>query len=224
MQRQSKVYELMIRARPDESVSAADKHQRFLEAIRSLAVPWSGLPDQAIPPVPGFGGNVSAVGGLTKWFGGAVRSCQVSYTYRRLLRDTGSHDDWLDIMLYPSKVDVAYVLDSVIPKFIEAFSAYSLSYVSDSAKDALYELEPLGPAVSNARFQVSWISPVCFFDQTLCERAFRLSPAEVAGRVRGTVQDVRLLSSGVYILGTSQVLSVDETVRMSQELRSAILS
>ena len=75
----------------------------------------------------------------------------------------------------------------------------------------------------NPRFKVDQIWPVSFYDDLLCRRAFNLTPTEVKERLNGKIEHARLLHNGVYLVGSSQVLSLVDAQRLCRETKSALL-
>jgi hypothetical protein len=213
-------YWLVLHARIDEAVSAEQRHARFFEGIKDIPEPW-GLGERPVPPVPDFKRSSSAVIGLTKFFGDGVHRAMLNYRYRRLLRDDGLSDDLLNITFDPAKVDVHRLVYTVIPRYVEAFDAYLVEYFDDAMIDlAAQELK--GVAV-NPRSSVHRVGVVSFFDDLLCRRAFNLSPAEVMERLQGKVEHAQLLHGGVYLIGSSRVLPLDDAQKLCREMKSALL-
>jgi hypothetical protein len=209
----------MLRSRASDSIPAAEKQRQFLERIAGLKGGWGGPGQSQAAPEPDFGGSVVAITTLAKYAGGVVRRWELMYQYRRPFDDSGSSDDVLTCTFSPSKVDMPYLVHEVLPSWIESFDAYLGGCVSERALDSLSSGAPI-----NCRFEVDFISPICFFDELLCARAFRKRPAEVAQRVKDLVENVISLRSGVYIVGASRSLSVEETIELSNKLRSALLA
>ncbi|MFO0881258.1 MAG: hypothetical protein U0840_28375 [Gemmataceae bacterium] len=213
-------YWLVFHSRADESISVDQKHVRFFKGIQELPTPW-GLGERPVPPIPKFKGGSSASVGLTKFFGDGVHRAMLSYRYRRMLSDDGLSDDLLNITFSPAKVDVHHLVCTVIPKYVEAFDAYLVEFFDDAMIDLAAE-ELKGVAV-NPRSIVHRVGVVSFFDDLLCRRAFNLSPAEVMERLQGKVEHAQLLHGGVYLVGSSRVLPLDEAMNLCQEMKKALL-
>jgi hypothetical protein len=228
-------YCLMFHARVEEAVSAHEKHACFFEGIKGLPAPW-GLGDRPVPPLRDFGcpsspSITSASIGLTKFFGPGVKRALITYWYRRMLKDDSSCDDCLIIDFDPAKVDVHHLIYTVIPGYIEAFDAYLVDYYDERFVDFAYEerivpegvlFTPKSKEYVNRRFKVEKVWPVSFYDEPLCRRAFNLSPSEILERLQGKVEHVQLLHGGVYLVGTSQVLSFEEAQKVCAEMTSAL--
>ncbi len=224
-------YCLMFHARVDEAVSAEQRHARFFEGIKGIPVPW-GLGDRPAPPAPDFGRSSSAAIGLTKFFGDGVKRAMLTYRYRRMLSDDGYSDDGLIIDFDPAKVDVHHLVYTVIPRYVEAFDAYRVDYYDEQFVDLAYEERVEEGRITftakskeyvNPRFKVERVNVVSFFDDLLCRRAFNLSPAEVMERLQGKVEHAQLLHGGVYLIGSSRVLPLDDAQKLCREMKSALL-
>jgi hypothetical protein len=221
MRPKKQTYWLVFHARADEAVSVEQRHARFFEGIKGLPVPW-GLGERPVPPIPEFKG-ASVVFSMSKFFGDGVRRAQMTYVYRRMLEDRGSSDDLLNITFNPAKVDVYHLIYTVIPKYIEAFDAYLVEFFDDQFIDLAWETSPEQRVHVNPRFNVNRVNVVSFYDELLCRRAFNLTPAEVLERLQGKIEHARLLHNGVYLVGSSQVLPLDDTQRLCHEMKAALL-
>ncbi len=210
-------YWLVLHSRADESVSVEQRHAHFFEGIKGIPEPW-GLGDRPVPPVPKFKGGSSASLGLTKFFGDGVHRAMMSYRYRRMLSDDGLSDDLLNIVFNPAKVDVHHLVYEVIPRYIEAFDPYLVEFFDDQMIDGAAE-ELKGLPV-NPRQYVHRVGMVSFFDDLLCRRAFGMTPADLAVRFEGKIEHVRLTHNGVYLVGTSRALPLDDARRLCGEMKA----
>jgi hypothetical protein len=221
MNKKKQKYWLVLHSRADETIAAEQKHSRFFERLGALPAPW-GSAGRPAPPVPSFGRSSSAVISLTKYFGGGVQRAVLSYRYRRLLNDDHLSDDLLSMTFDPAKVDVRHLTYTVIPMYTEAFGAYLVEYFDDTLIDVAWDTSTEGRSNVNLRTGVNRIDVVGFYDDLLCRRAFNLTPAEVLHRLTGKVEHGRLLDTGVYFIGSSRVLPVDEAQRLAGEIRAAL--
>jgi hypothetical protein len=211
-------YWLVFHARADESVSVEQKHSCFFKGIRDIPGQWGLSGDRPVPPIPKFKGGSSASVSLTKFFGEGIHRAMLSYVYRRLLSDSGLSDDLLNIVFDPAKVDMHRLVYEAIPRYIEAFDAYFVEFFDDQMIDLAAE-ELKGSPV-NPRQYVHRVGVVSFFDDLLCRRAFSLTPAELAGRFEGKIEHVRLMNNGIYLIGTSRVLPLDDSLKLCIEMKS----
>ena len=231
MKKKKQRYCLVFHARVDEAVGAEQRHTRFFEGIKDIPPPW-GLGDRPTPPAPDFGRSSSAAIGLTKFFGDGVKRAMLTYRYRRMLSDDGYSDDRLIIDFDPAKMNVHHLIYTVIPRYIEAFDAYRVDYYDEQFVDLAYErreeegrvtLTAKSKVETNPRFKVDEVWPVSFYDELLCRRAFNLTPAEVMERLQRKVERAQLLHGGVYLIGSSRVLPLDDAQKLCRELKSALL-
>lgn len=232
MKKNKRRYCLTIHARVDEAFSAEQRHARFFDGIKELPLPW-GLGDRPTPPIPDFGRGSSAAIDLTKFFGDGVKRAMLTYRYRRMLSDDGYSDDGLIIDFDPAKVDLHHLIYTVVPKYIEAFDAYRVDYYDEKFVDLAYEEQVEGERVTytakskeyvNPRFNVERVNIVSFFDDLLCKRAFNLSSAQVLERLQEKVEHARLMHNGVYLVCSSQALSLEDAQKLCREVKQALPS
>ncbi len=215
-------YWLVFHARPNEAIPAQQKHNLFFERIKALPAPW-GLGDRPVPPAPQLKRMDCGVIGLTKFFGDGVKRAMLSYEQRRNLQDKGSSDDLLNITFDPVKVDLHYLIYTVIPKYIEAFDAYLVEYFDDRFIHLAWDTPAEQRVYSDPRNEVKRVNIVGFYDELLCRRAFNLTPAKVMERLQGKIEHSRLAATGVYIVGTSQLLGFDEAQNLCRNMTTALL-
>lgn len=175
------------------------------------------------PSRPSFGRSSSAIVSLTKFFGTGVSRASVTYPYRRMLGDNSLSDDLLSVTLDPEKLDVRYLLYTVIPTYIVAFDAYLVEYFDDGMIDAAWD-DPAGRVDVDIRQSVGRINVASFYDEILCRRAFDLSPAEVVDRVAGRVEHSRLVGDGAYLIVTSKALPTEQIREVCSEVFAALTS
>jgi hypothetical protein len=211
-------YWLEFASRARKEVSVENKHAAFFEGLRNLPEPW-GLGSLPIPPVPRFKGGSLAVLSLKKLLGDAVSKSHVMYEYRRDFPDNGKSDDRLNIILRPSKVDVKYLVYTVLPAYIKAFDAYRV----ECSDEQFVDLEAMRPR-PDRRFGVHRFGSVSFFDDLLCQRAFGLRATAVVDLFSGTIGHAAVLHNGAYLVGSSQVLSFEESQRLSHEMQQHLLA
>jgi hypothetical protein len=210
-------YRIVFRSRVDDSTGAGQRHQRFFENIRELGEPW-GLGEHAVPPESDLISNAPAVVSFMQFAGNGITRTPVAYRFSRLLLDDGSFDDTLAIDFDPTKVAVPELIQTVMPKYIDAFGAYRAEMYDEQWADFSYQNRTIvGRATvaskpkesANPRRSIERVDVVSFYDADLCSRAFGLSSAEVLKRLDGKVERVQLLRDGVYIVGASQVIPFD---------------
>jgi len=218
-QKRAARYWLVVHARATEAIDAAERHQRFFEAIRPLGAPWGGILGEA-PATPVFGRNVNATANITKALGGPVRRATLSYPFRRLLTDTASCDDVLSIVFDPTKADLASLVYDVIPVYVEALDAYLVEYFDEANIDLAAEAGRLRPC--NPRSMVCQVGLVNFWDEELCRRALGLSPAEVVNRVRASVEHAAVVRAGAFVVVSSRVLTPEESWKAGAAFRSIL--
>lgn len=211
-------YWLVLHSRADASVDPETKHASFFERIRELPGQWGGS-EMPVPPMPRFKGGSSASTNLTKYLGRGIHRAMVTYRYRRMLSDDGLSDDLLNIVFNPHVVSLGELLLIAVPRYIEAFDAYLAEYFDD----AVIDLPPEGNLKApNPRTDVKRVGPVSYFDDLLCRRAFGIAPELALARCQGEVEHGELVAGGVYLLGSSKVLSMSEARSLSERMTRAI--
>lgn len=143
------------------------------------------------------------------------------YKYRHDFPDDGFYDDRIVIVFRPSMVDMQYLVYTMIPTYIEAFEAYRLEYFDDDLIPILAEQ----PKVQrNLRYCVDRVGPISFFDDLLCRRAFGLPASAVLDLFSGKIEHAAVVQNGAYLVGSSQVLSFEESEKLSREMRHVLIN
>jgi hypothetical protein len=206
-------YWLEFASRAHKEVSVETKHTAFFEGLSSLPERW-GLGSRPMPPVPEFNGGILAVCTLTKLLG--VSKSDIMYEYRRDFPDDSQYDDRIAIIFHPSQVDMGHLVYTVIPAYIEAFDAYRVEYFDDALVPVLAQRPKIR---HNKRNGVSDVGPISFFDDLLCQRAFGLHASAVVDLFNGKIEHAAVLHGGAYLVGSSRVLSFEESQRLSKEMK-----
>jgi hypothetical protein len=209
------LYLLTVSARVRPGVEIQEKHKTFFEGIRGLKQPWGG--QGTPPPPPSMTGQSLGVLDVTDFFGGVPVEAFILYRYRGNLPDSSMGDDRLNMLVPTVNIDLPYFIREVIPCFITAFGAYLCEYFDDQH----FSLG-IPQRTSNPRYAVDSVGPVSFYDALLCQRAFDLSPEQVADRVQGICEDVRLLQGGVYIIGSLRQSTFAESTDLCARLTAAL--
>jgi hypothetical protein len=209
-------YELMIRSRAVKTDPIAAKHTRFFAELSKIPAPW-GIAGAPAPEPPDPGRDLGAGVGISKLLGKGI-SGRVYYVLRRDFEDLGMHDDFLDMSFNPTKVDYKRLVQDELPKIISAFGAYFAELGDAEFVHIDFDAERQA-GMGDTRFGVYRIRPVSFFDKTLCERAFGISPGEIARRLEGSVEQVSLLNDGVYIIGSSEPLGIEDADKLCWEMK-----
>ena len=212
-------YELMLRSRARKSEPIAEKHSRFFTEFSNIPAPW-GIGENLIPVQPDPGRNLGAGINITKLLGKGI-SGRVYYVLRRNFEDLGMHDDFFDMSFNPKNVDFRSFVYDALPRLILAFDAY-LARVGDVEFCYLDFDGERDAGLGDPRFGGYRIFPISFFDKTLCERAFGMNPNEIAERLQGRVECVKLLKDGIYIIGDSRPLKIEESDKLCWEIRRII--
>lgn len=169
--------ELEVRARLDPRKSARWKHECLLRGLRDLttgqrlSVDLSkiGVPED---PIKSECDSVSLTRALPSGISGYVL-----YTNRVRLQDDAVNDDHVIIKFRRRHVDLGQWLKVIFPAFVRCFDAYYGAILNREDSSSVYERHPWDP-----RWTVGYLGLVNYFDTQLCQRAFRMSPAQLIER------------------------------------------
>jgi len=214
-----KKFDFHLRRRAVDGSDPERRHADFFRRVALLDRPW-GSHESPVPPLDPFGVDVASVTSLTRWFGSPVVRALLTYRYPRLLEDDELYDDWLSVVMNVAKMDMEYALFIAIPCYIEAFGAYLVELYCEGA--TAIESARYPGAHINFRRHARFIGPVNYFDEILCQRAFHMTPREVYERFDGRIEHVRIINNGVYLVGTSQVLPLEESVQVGDHMKALL--
>lgn len=216
-------YELMLRARANPRESIEAKHERFFARLRDMPHPW-GIAGQQAPQPPDVGGHELIGTTISKLLGKGVRG-QICYLYRHdglATEDRAMNDDFVDLSFDPRRVDYRQLVLEALPAYIGAFHGYLAEVFDEEFTHS--DFDAWRASGIDSRDGVFRVHPVTFYDATLCQRAFSLSPKQVAERLYGRIEDVRLIHNGVYLIGSSAPLEFEQADRLSQDMKRWIMT
>jgi hypothetical protein len=214
-------YELMLRSRANPSEPYEEKHARFFARLRQMPHSW-GMAGQEAPPCPKMGSRELDGVRFGKLLGKGIRA-QVCYLFRHsgLSKDLGMNDDFVDLSFNPEKVDYRQLVHEALPVYIEAFHGYMAQLKDDAFFEGDFPKER--EMKLDDRHGVYRVHLVSYFDRLLCQRAFNLTPEEIADRLSGRIEEVRLIHDGVYLIGSSEPLELAAADRLTQEMKRWIV-
>jgi hypothetical protein len=213
-------YELMLRSRANPRESIEAKHKKFFARLREMPEPW-GMAGHELPPTPDCGKDTACSAKLSKRLGKGI-SGYVYYLYRYdFPEDIGMYDDFIDLSFDPRRVNYRQLVLDALPAYVEAFDAYTVRVEDDAFFDG--DFPKMRELRMDDRHSVYRVHPVSYFDATLCKRAFGLSPKEVAERLDGRIEAVRLIHNGVYLIGCSEPLEFGLADQLSCDMKRWIL-
>ncbi|MCG8448856.1 MAG: hypothetical protein MI725_04645 [Pirellulales bacterium] len=209
-------YQLDVCARANQHESIEQKHAKFFSRLREIPHPW-GIDGQEAPPAPDIGGNLLVGVTISKLLGKGIRG-QICYQFRYdFPEDIAMYDDFVDLSFNPERVDYKQLVCKILPVYIDAFDAYRARIYEEEFVHIDFDKERAFPG--DNRNSVYRVTPVSFYDETLCQRAFHLTAAEIVERLSGKIEDVRLLHNGVYIIGSSEPLPLEEADRLCWDMK-----
>lgn len=214
---------LVLRARVSDKDLASDRHESFFENIRDLPEPW-GLGTKVMPRNAEMDRLGFGTVGLTRFFGASVKSAMISYVPRTRLSDSHKCDDILSIDINPAKIDMQHFCYVTIPKYIVAFGAYLVQYFDERFVDVAYSVPAHERTIFNRRTTVSRVDVLSYYDRLLCELAFGVAPSEIRERVSSVAESTQLIHDGIYVIGSSKVITFDEAQLLTAALTRCVTS
>lgn len=212
-------YQLIIRSQPNPSITIQEKHERFLSSLNKIESFWtSGLKIPEQVPNPGI--DLSTAVKISSSPKGLV-SGEILYKLRgeylsKKENDTGFYDDYLLLEFNPSRVPYQLLVEKAFSTYVLAFQAYR-GQVAD-AEFVQIDFQQLRN--TNFRQSIYRIHAVSFFSRELCQRAFHLTPENIAERLSNEVDRINLEAGGVMILASSDLLSLQRAQELSNKLKS----
>lgn len=215
-----------FRHRADPTSSVELRHAEIVQKLRDPMVSWLGKYD---PGAIRF--ESEAIDSGAADFSPALHagvSAAISYCSRSVIdADHGMYDDVLTFEFDPSAADYSLFALPIFGQLVKVFGAYRASVVLDEELDLddydriLDEVDATGRDV-DGRDGVFRISPVCFFDRELCNRAFGIPPAEIIDRLVGKIEHVEKIDDGVLIIATREILTQSSLVALDREIRDLL--
>jgi hypothetical protein len=210
-------YDFDIRAIAFENQTIEDKHTIFLDKLAKLGRPW-GLVDEPLK-VPDCGSelvampNVSKVLNKVKGVGGWFM-----YHFRRPFDDSSSYDDKIMLSFNPAKIDYRSLIDDALLSYVAAFDAY----YAEIADQEFLHIDFEESRKVNSRYHLYRLQPVSYLRRDYCDRALKLSPAQIVARLNGQVARVEEALGGVFIVLTYDPLSTDEMNNLCWEKKALL--
>lgn len=149
----------------------------------------------------------------------------VSYQLRAeaYLKDNAQYDDVLVLEFNPQKIDFALLACDVIPKLIDAFQAYRA--VMSSTNLALTDWPKIVEMTHSTgrdvdgRDGVFRITALNYWDKTLCQRAFGMTPAKIIQQLSTAVSKAEILNDGAYVVSLTGISDPEEQAMLDMFLR-----
>lgn len=219
-------YEITFRHRADPNESVASRHATLIKALNEFPPPWGYHPNQA-PGVTVNTAELVSVLQLKELSSRGLRS-YISYPLRSrdYLRDDAQFDDVLVIEFKPAEADLSYFVETVLPRYIEAFDCYRATVANRAVaredwSTIVEQVNATGKDV-NGRDGVYRINEINFFDRELCRRSFGLKPEQITERLQGQVERVSLFRDGVLLVCSSTLLSSEDLDKVGDEIMKAL--
>jgi len=209
-------YQIMIRSIPKDTIP--EVHSRIISVMNGIPKPW-GFEGDGGPSVPDCGKGLLAQVKLLKYLGPGVRG-SIVYNYRGCQGDDDMYDDFMVLEFNPAKHQYSELLRSILPRYIKAFPAY-LAFIRDDDW-ILIDREEMLKTAPNRRTSVHRIYPVHYFNDLLCLRAFKKTPAELIKLLSGECEHIELMNSGVYLIATSKIIGLEEANQINDRLLKLI--
>ncbi len=216
---------------PQEEILAA--HARLLDLWAKLPLPWTLQCRRPAPTIEGD--NLSVFMDVSQFVKAPIHG-DLKYQLREP-QDAQDEDyfscDVLCFKFPPTPENYPLFLNEVIPAFLESFRVYSVSLRDDRFgkmdfnKLAAENTRPSGALVisaciPNSRTDVWRAGPVAFYGEELCHHAFGLTPEQAAQRLEGVAEECRLISGGIYVIGSRSILELAGADELCARLMAAL--
>jgi len=218
-------WELMLRHRAQHDDDFRKRHAYFLEKIRDLPDPWN-LKHAESPP--DFGNALITTADLGCNSKHKLRGF-VCYQFRskEYIRDDGQYDDFISIDFSPKRANYDLVARTVFPTYVRAFQCYvAMIENKQMSNNDSWKYEEANRTYSARNFNTRWtvirINAINYFDRKLCWRAFWKSPERIVEKLKGHVEDVRILGDGVLLVYTYDFLQEDELAKVDRRVRTML--
>jgi hypothetical protein len=206
------MYRLMIRSKPHNDMFK--KHEYFMSRLRGLKNEW-GISD--IPELRDPGTLPMRQIKLSRYLRKGI-SGLISYQNRKYYEDEGQYDDYFTLEFNPAKHDYKLLVAECFPSYIEWFRGYR----GQIADEEFIHLDFEHTRELDLRTSIYRVYPVSFFDDDLCRRALGLTMEEVARRLCGHVDDIKIASNGVLVVAQSTPINLEGAIAISDKLKALV--
>jgi hypothetical protein len=202
---------------PAGTEPVAEKHQRLFEAWAAAA----GEGDwklKTTPPVPNrFGGGTSASQSLS-FTAGRIRGF---ITYILRVPGLEAESDSVHIKFTPTSDNYRSLIQDLVPAIIQTVGLKSLT-VGD-AQFAVPDFPESGSiTMPEKRACGGSLYPVFFMSMETARFDWKLTPVQMAERLQGVAEDVRLTGGGIYVIGSRELLPFDKALAVTQAMERAL--
>lgn len=210
------IFDLSYRTTLNES--AEHSHDKFIRYLKKLGPPW-GIKNDVIVPVPDFGRDFFADVTLKKFLENKIKG-RIHYRYRNSLTDHHSCDDSILYEFNDKNIDYEHLILDRFTDFVANTNAYEASIFPDDLLLVTFEKSKF----KNLRENIIHFYPVMYFDEILCEKALKMSPAKFVNAVEGIPERVEVFQDGVLLIASSKIMSVNACIVFDEEIRRSLLN
>lgn len=216
--------------RYSQAEAPATLYEAAYKQLSALARPWglNGVPMVPMQEIRGRGGI--GINYTKQSRASPVKAFWFAYMTRHrtcLPDDRAVHDDSLHIEFYPNKFDGdwTYLLDVVFPAYLAATRPYAARLVNqDIEVNDVFLIDERGdaspnPAFIDQRLGVNRIWQANFWDRTLCQRAFGLTPEEIVTLLFGKVANCRIVDDGVLTIYSYEHMLAADIRRIDEVIK-----
>lgn len=197
--------EARFRRRAVSGESLSELNDNLLDQMSSIAGLWAANRSCARFDV---GTGESAATDLSSCLADGIKGA-ISYASRlpAAIADKAISDDFITLRFDTSRVNFQGFCSNIFPEIVRVFRPYRASVVSDLDLD-LDDFEEVASEARRTGFDIDGrdsvyrLHPINYFDHEMCERAFGISPEQVAGSFGSQV-----VSSEVFLDGVMLVIS-----------------
>jgi hypothetical protein len=210
-------YDFDIRAIALEDQSIEDKHNSFLQRLADLPQPWGLAKSEQL--VLDCGSGLVAMLNATKVFGkGKGIGGYFMYNFRRVFTDSSTFDDKIMLSFNPAKINYRGLIDDALLPYIDAFEGYyaeilDQKFISPDLKASRH---------LDSRHHLHRLQPVSYLRRDFCDRALKLTPAQIVSRLEGQVARIEEALDGVFIVLTYEPLPTEEMDKLCWEKKALL--
>ncbi len=203
--------EARFRHRANESENIADRHRSVTSCLAAVSWLWERVPSELRIESSGE----SAACDLTPFLKAGLRGA-ISYSarYATGMTDKAMFDDVLALEIDEQAVDYREFSTDIFQQVASCFNCYRASVVHDldldlDDYDQVVEISQSSGIDADGRDSVFRINPVNYFDEKMCQRAFRLGTGDVAARLQDHVELVECKGDGILVVVTGDLVDRD---------------
>jgi hypothetical protein len=201
------IFELTAKVGMQQSFES--KHKENIEGLKKIKEPW-GIEDNELP-IPKFGTGLVATFSLQRLLKKGIRG-HIIYTHRNVI---DNYDKiWLEFN--PHKIDFSKLLKITFKEYVDFFRPTE-AYIYDNRTlefDGLMRND-IVDLTNFFRFY-----PIFFWSEQYCNQVLQITIKELRETIANEVEYLEYYKDGVFVILSSQYLSVEQSNQMDYKLKS----